>query len=156
MIPHSWGLLNTLLRCLQRPTPLESSVLQAVAAALPQEEGETFRAQFKAASFKREWGGRCVHFFFNGQTPPPPITRLSGFVKAPLATVTVQGKASLFKTTAKVHVMRGILSSLDFDLIPWSEKEDYTLECQIFGTPELPDSPRPAEQVRCPSERHRS
>ena len=121
--------MNFLFRFLarfSRPTPLESGILEKTAAILDEAEGRIFRFQVQLAVLQRDPSGRNVKFRYKEK--PPAIRRLANFQSIHRAVLVGRGSISGFSTVATVRLVKGVLSSLDLDSVPWSAHEPLEIE----------------------------
>ena len=125
--------LSRLLKRLSRPTPLESGVLEKTCAMLGEPENRILRLQIQLAVFQRHPLGRSVEFRYRER--PPAIRRLANCQSIHRAVLALRGSISGFSTVATVRLAKGVLSSLDFDPIPWTADESLEIETQFvdFG-----------------------
>lgn len=121
--------LARLLSRFSRPTPLESGVLEKVCAMLDEPEGRILRLQIQLAAIRRHSSERTVEFQYRKR--PPSIRRLANCQDIHRAVLTVRGRVSGFSTVATVRLAKGVLSSLDFDSMPWAAHEPLEIESQF-------------------------
>lgn len=122
-------IVSFLFRCLarfSRPTQLESGVLEKTCSMLDEPEGRILRLQVQLATFHRHLSGRTIEFRYRKR--PPSIWRLANRQDIHRAVLTVRGRVSGFSTVATVRLAKGVLSSLEFDLIPWTAHEPLEIE----------------------------
>ena len=127
------NIFTPLFKFFGRLSRTEASILEFVAQRLPQAEQLAFRSQVKAAQLQKNF--QTILF-----TYPKPQTAIAPFADtlfAKLAVVTVKGRASGFTLEATVSLSRGVLHSLDFNLMPWSDYEDLDIHAELapFDTP---------------------
>src|SRR5690606_31670966 len=119
-------LLSRFLARFSRPTALESGVLEKTCSLLDEPEGRIFRLQVQLATFRRHPSGRIVEFRFRKR--PPSIRRLADRQDIHCVELAARGSVSGFSTMATVRLAKGVIRSLEFDMIPWAAHEPLEIE----------------------------
>lgn len=132
--------LSRFLARFSRPTPLESGVLEKIAAMLDEAEGRVFQLQVRLAVFQRHPSGRSVEFRYRER--PPTIRRLANCQSIHRTVLVVRGSVSGFSTVATVRLAKGVLCSLDFDSISWVAHEPLEIEANFTDLVEPADDER--------------
>jgi hypothetical protein len=118
--------LARLLARFSRPTALESGVLEKTCAMLDESEGRILRLQVQLATIRRHPSGRIIEFRYRKR--PPSIRRPTNCQDVHRAILVVRGRVSGFSTRATVRLAKGVLSSMEFDTLPWAAHEPLEIE----------------------------
>ena len=122
--------LSRFLARFSRPTQLESSVLEKTCAMLDEAEGQILQLQIQLATIWRHPSGRTIEFRYRKR--PPSIRRFANCMEPHRAAeLAVRGSVTSFSTVATVRLAAGVLSSLEFDMIPWAAHEPLEIESQF-------------------------